>query len=63
MTYEMEQAADTPGSSQGDNGYLCTCGHDYWDHLALTDMARSGGGGPCRFKTCDCDEFIEGEED
>jgi hypothetical protein len=61
--YETEQAADYPGSSQGEvHDDTCACGHDYWDHLGMADPNRSGGGGPCRFVTCDCDHYHEGDE-
>ena len=40
----------------------CTCGHDFWDHMAQEDMAKNGGGGSCRFAACDCDGFVEDEE-
>ena len=39
----------------------CKCGHDFFDHTAVTDESRSGAVAECRFSTCGCKGFEEQE--
>jgi hypothetical protein len=38
----------------------CACGHDFWDHRAIEDMSKNGGGGSCT--KCDCPGFVDQED-